>query len=316
MLPTVGYDLWLLDETKEYAESLLDGRGVVPLRPGPVILRGRYLEERQATADRLQQEWHRLANDDSYLLWVVPSTDGPPHRSVFVYSLWNPRMVEVFRVHEASGVETARPHPTRANRYTVVTEGSPYTWINDYRRGERGFFLTGASPTSDLWRINRMDVDAHKRLLLTLSPVWLALGIAASDFRGVTDPALAAALTEAFQAFQGAVATRAYLSVVSNARAVAECVLWHCLAGAGRPRPDSLYQMLSQARRIMDDPEKAKEFLLKEYGFYLAHRIRLLFQKTHVDRVVQRGEVIRPEVAMSSAIDVSELLVSVGLARY
>jgi hypothetical protein len=312
----VGYDLWLLVETKEYAGSRPDGRGVIPLPPGPVILRGRYLEEGRASEGCLEQERHRLASDDSPLLWVVPSTDDFPHRTAFVYNWKEQRQVQVFRAHETAGAETAGTQVTKAILYRVVTEGMPYAWISHYRSGQRGFFLTGTSPSSDLWRISRMDVDAHHRLLVTLSPVLLAHGIAALDCSSVSDPVRQQYLIENYTDFERAVAGNRYLGVVRAANNLAEAILAHCLITVDQRVRSSLHERLEDARKVMDDPALRSVFPLKEYGYHLAQRIRLLHQRTHEGRATSVGRILRPEVACSAATDISELLVEVALGRY
>jgi hypothetical protein len=47
-----------------------------------------------------------------------------------------------------------------------------------------------------------------------------------------------------------------------------------------------------------------------------AHTIRLLHARAHEDQAAQDGRTIRPEVGMGVVVDLSEVLVQVGLARY
>jgi hypothetical protein len=57
-------------------------------------------------------------------------------------------------------------------------------------------------------------------------------------------------------------------------------------------------------------------FLLTDLAYHLAHKLRVLNSRVHADQAVRRGRTVRPESGLTAAIDLGELLVEVGLARY
>src|SRR5205807_554221 len=111
-----------------------------------------------------------------------------------------------------------------------------------------------------------------------------------------------------FEGFQQAVSQNAYLSVVDRAANLAEGILGYCLTCVSMKVPKTLNDRLQEARKVLDDPQRPTNFPLNEYGFHIAHRIRLLHQRLHEDKAVGQGRAVRPEVGMSASIDVSELL--------
>lgn len=137
-----------------------------------------------------------------------------------------------------------------------------------------------------------------------------------ANFDSVGDGILRQYLAEQFTAFQRAVAAGAHLEVVDRAANLAEGILDHCLTQIGRPVPPRLGERLQEAQEVLRDRSLRTGFLLSDYGYHRAHTIRLLHAQNHADQVAQRGSTIRPEVAMGVAIDLSELLVQVGLAQY
>jgi len=204
----------------------------------------------------------------------------------------------------------------RAIRYQAFRVGSPFVWESDLLEGRAGFFLTGTSGTSSLWRLARVEADALDRQVLTLVPVRLPHAIPMANFEPVADGTLRQFLVDQFNAFQRAVATGAHLEVVDRAANLAEGVLAHCLAQIGQPVPPRLAERLQEAQRVLEDRTLRGRFLLSDYGYHRAHTIRALHAQNHEDQVAKRGSTVRPEVGMGVAIDLSELLVQVRLARY
>jgi hypothetical protein len=182
--------------------------------------------------------------------------------------------------------------------------------------GQAGFFLTGTSGTSSLWRLARVEADALDRQVLTLAPVRLPHAIPMADFDSVADETLRQYLADQFSAFQRAVAAGAHLEVVDRSYNLAEGVLAYCLSQIGLAVPQRLADRLQEARKVLEDPAVRRRFLLSDAGYHRAHTIRLLHARAHEDQAAQHGGTIRPEVGMGAVIDLSELLVQVGLARY
>src|SRR5574337_865707 len=300
-MPQVGYTLWYLTDTAELGEYLPSGH-VAPLPPDTIVLRAIYLSEFQTTPDDLARARQWLTQEWPHLLKVVPSTDGPPFRSALVYVRSNAEQVP--RVSDWRLAHALRPeiYGCQAIRYQVVRVGSNYPWETEGVLGRQGFFLTGSTAMSALWRVTRIEADALEREVLTLAPVRLAHGLAAPDFETL-DPPLRDFLKQNFDAFQKAVAGTLYLDVVDRANSLAEGILAYCLTLVGHAVPRTLFERIEEARRVLADPNRPATFPMTGYGLVLADRIRLLHQRTHADRATQ-GQPLRPEVGMSAAIEI------------
>jgi hypothetical protein len=209
-----------------------------------------------------------------------------------------------------------RSYKAQAYRYQAIRLGSTYTWETEAAYGRPGFFLTGASGSTALWRLARLEADTFDRIVLTLAPVRLPHGLAVPNFDQVADPQLREHLTAHFAAFQRGVAANAHLDAVDRAYNITEGVLGYALAQAGRSVPATLHGRIAGARKTIASKEFARGLSVSEYALALADKIRHLHRQSHADQAVERGRTLRPEVGMSVVSDLSELLVEVGLARY
>ena len=316
-MPAVGYDLLFFDASGEFGEFISGSDIVGPLPPETVILKGVYLPPDEIDAGRLETARNQLRTANAYLLRPVTSSDGPPFRSALIYRTAG--MSEVSRVTDQRLAHAFAPRGEKVYAYlyqAVRVNGSGFDWENDATRGRAGFFLTGVSGTSALWRLARLESDAQGRGLLTLAPVRLPHALAMPDFGGIADPHLREHLRAHFEGFQRAVATNAHLDVVDRAYNVAEGVVGHFLAQAGQSVPATLHGRVVEARKLLADKERREAFPLTVYGLALAEKIRHLHRHGHADQAVERRRTIRPEVGMAVATDLSELLLEAGLAEY
>jgi hypothetical protein len=314
----IGYDLWYFDETAEYGESDASGF-VMPLPPDVILYKSVYLSQHQATTEgllRAQQVMQTLGN--TTVLRPVHSSDGPPFRTVLPYVPSGNTKVQRLGHPRSLLASRTGAYTTDAIQFRAVrgSSGSSYAWVTETAQGTSGFFLTGSSGLSALWRVARIEVDALDRQVLTLAPVRLPHGIVAADFSAVADARVRQHLEQHFAAFQGAVAAGAHLDVIDRAYNLAEGVLEHCLTEAGRPVPATLHNRLAEARKVLDAKGSLGKMPLSEWGYTLAEKIRQLNRQVHADQVVARGQMVRPEVGMTLTADVSELLRDVGLGRY
>ncbi len=318
-MPGVGYELWFLPESMEFGESTPGGL-VAALPPSDVIFKAVYVN--QPEGDQLAQARARVATrdywgrEDIYLLRPTQGTDGPPFRSVLIYRAAGGTEVGRFDDPRVPQSHTFGVLRTRAVRYHALRVGGPLGWETDLVDGQPGFFLTGTSGTSALWRLARIEADALDRQVLTLAPVRLPHAIPMSHFEAVADSAVRQYLTEQFEAFRSAVAAGAHLAVVDRAANIAEAVLAHCLQQIGRGVPDRLAERLQEAKAVLEDKSRRPQFPLSDYGYHLAQKIRLLHAQVHEDQARRRGSTVRPEVGLAVATDVGELLVEVKLAGY
>jgi hypothetical protein len=304
-------DLFYLSGSGEFCERI-EGH-LVSVPPDTIILRAAYLSESQASGTPLITARQQLQTTPAHLLLrLVQSTDGPPFRTGIAYVKTGEEEVSRAADFRILAVRTGSTR-VRAVRYAAPGINEEYSWKTDMEEGRPGFFMTGAGGVSAFWRTSRLEVDALGRYVVTLAPARLAHGIAAPNFDAVPPP-LQTFLADNFQQFKQAVARNAHLDVINRANHLAEGILDYCLSSVQRPVPDTLFNRLKEARKILD--QNAKDFLLTQYGYHLAHRIRLLHGRIHADQTVGKKNIVRPEVGMSVAIDVSELLLDVGLGHY
>lgn len=318
-MPFVGKELWYLPESDEFAETTQGGT-VVPIPPAEVIYKAVYVT--QPEGGPLEQARTRVATrdyqgrEDIYLLRPTANSDGPPFRSVLIYRAAGSSHVERLRDPGRPELHTRAITQTQGRRYQALGIGSPFAWEQDLREGHPGYFLTGTSGTSALWRVTRVEADALDRQVLTLAPVRLPHALPMPNFAVVPDSTLRAYLEDQFKEFSGAVAAGAHFAAVDRAANLAEGVLAYCLEQIGRAVPERLANRLQAAKEVLDDKTVRASFHLTEYGYHLASTIRILHARLHENQVRKRGTTIRPEVGLGVATDMSELLVEVGLARY
>jgi hypothetical protein len=313
-MPQVGFELWYFPDTAEYGESVAATGIVMPLPPDVILYKSVYVPEAQVVAVTPQKASQWLeTSEDVRVLRPVHSSDGPPFRSVLVYLPSGGTEVERAGDVRVPSAYRVGAYKASATRLQAVRGDSSYPWAADAEQGRPGFFLTGSSGMSALWRVARVEVDALDRQVVTLAPVRLPHGVIVADFTSVTDPRLRQHLEEHFAAFQRAVTASAHLDVIDRGYNLAEGVLEYSLRVAGRKVPSTLSDRLAEARKVLD----AKGSIpLSRYGYTLADKIRHLHSQGHADQVIARGQMVRPEVGMSLTADVSELLRDVALGRY
>ena len=73
-------------------------------------------------------------------------------------------------LEQASILQLYDPHRARAIRYQALRVSSPFAWESDLLEGHTGFFLTGTSGTSSLWRLARVEADALDRQVGSIGP--------------------------------------------------------------------------------------------------------------------------------------------------
>ncbi len=319
-MPSVGYDLWFFPESSDFGESVARSELVVPLPPDTVILKAVYLREEDITSAGLEKARGRLASrdlqgePDVFPLRLVHSTDGPPLRAALIYQAVQTRL-DALRYESRVENRFAPTHKAPAILYGAIRARTAHGWEEDFSKGRDAYFLTGGGLT-ELWRLGRLEVDALHRQVLTLAPARSPYRLAVPQFVLVRNTRLCDYLGEQFDAFQRAVGSGSHLEIVDRAANIAEAVLDYCLTQISQPVPRTLGERLGAARSVIEDKTLRKDFPLTNHAYYLAQKVRELHSRIHADQAVERGRTVRPEVGLGVAIDLSELLVEVGLARY
>lgn len=244
----------------------------------------------------------QLANDNCWLLVPIPCPDGPPHRSVLLFTFQQAMNGMSWRD------ETKIFHGYKLLQYRPTTTQGPWTWLGEMRAGQPGYFLTGTVGDSSLWRLFRLETDAFHRAVLTLSPVRLAAGCPNADFSSLTDALLASEVKAQYRDLCGSVVAHGYRDVVTKARNIVEALVSDRLKGAGHPASRDLFGDLQIVKRLLEDDKQRDACGWTQLEYHLAHKIRLVHSQTHPTQTVKTGRALRPEFALSVVEDLIELL--------
>ncbi len=273
--------------------------------PSYPILRTSYLspesaacEQGMANAQALLQDPHPL------LLMTMPCADGPPYRSGVV-----------FRRRASIPIDwTDGRHGKRSNaeEYLAAMSLDYYPWGNDLQQKKRGYFLTGPSDASSLWRIARVELDFAGRHLFTLSPVQLASGLPEVDFSAIENDLLRDKLKKDWSEVQRCLANNLYSSLITAAKNVAESLVVFAVGDSSSRL--TLRQGLTALRRKLEAKQSCLlPFTLLDY--HLMSKLQILHSDTHSDRVVTSGRLVEPEFALTVVSDLLQVLTSVRLTR-
>ena len=314
-MPSTSRTIYYLEKTEGFAEPISTDL-VLQIDPTVVIFKGAYLSQPTTASDSLERGKQELRHHPCQtLLRPLPSSDGPPYWSALVYMRVKTG-TDTIRVRYKDA--SHRGYDDEFNDEAVCYHANPpgsYAWETDVDSGKAGYFLTGASGPSALWRIIRIQADALNRQILTFAPVQLAPSLATPTFDDVP-PQLREHLALHFEGFQQALSHNASFDAIDRANNLTEGILSYCLSTIGATPSKSLDGMLSTAKGILEDKQKQKDFLLTYYAYNLAQVIRQLHARLHHNQAVDKGKTVRPEVGLNLSVTVSELLVEVGLGKY
>jgi hypothetical protein len=196
-----------------------DFQNVPTLVPQPQLLRAAYLRPQDAADDHLvSRASSRLDNTWPLLVLLRPSLDGPPSRTAVVFD---------HRGEEAISwrVDSMTRHGLRVQSYSAALSTGSAGWNNlATSGGPIGYFLTGTAEASELWRIARLEQDVARRLIFTLMPKRLALGLPQAQFTAISDAVLRAEAEQHWSDFRHLVGHHHY-ALVTSAKNIAETIL-------------------------------------------------------------------------------------------
>lgn len=152
------------------------------VRPAPPIFRTAYLNL-PITDEMLAAVFAEIVRPTAHLLLFGPSPEGPPFRSAVVFTYAGTE-----KISYRDGSHSV--HGKDAVLYPASTQASAHTWTSDATFHHEGYFLAGAPDASNLWHVERMEIDVANRCVFTLAPVELAAGLPHAKFDSVTDPVL------------------------------------------------------------------------------------------------------------------------------
>jgi hypothetical protein len=302
-------DIYILERGQLSTVLAPDSDGVPTVcAPQPFITRFEYLsvgfEEGQIIAAR-----ERLNNPQCGLLVAVMCPDGPPNRSALIFAFQQ-------QLNGISWRDGSRSyHGGSARRFAATTPQVNWAWTEEAKSGRAGYFLTGQSGESALWRIFRLEANALNCTVVTLAPVRLNARCPAADFSSISEPALRSELAQQYEEFCRSATAYAFRDVATKARNIAEGLLAYRLRSTNVGGTGRIWNDLQTVKKILEDTSTRASSPVSELEYHLIHKIRLVHARTHPDNPAAASLPVRPEFAMSVVEDLSEILRGWGLAR-
>jgi len=271
------------------------------------LLRISYLSPESAGSEQgLAQAKSELeGKHPSLLLLPVPCPDGSPYRSGVIF-----RRSQTVNIHWTDGMH-GKP-AIAAQEYLAAVTLNMYSWGSDLMRGAPGYFLSGPSEASTLWKIARVEFDLAGRHIFTLSPVRLASGLPYVDFSTVANEILRQKLEVDWAELQRCMTGNITFGLITAAKNVAESLVLVALGDApGRMTFDGGLTELGKRLKAKQPLALRLDFL----EYHLMSKLRILHGQCHSDRVLISGRLVDPEFALTVAADLVQVLRSTGLAR-
>jgi hypothetical protein len=191
--------------------------------------------------------------------------------------------------------------------YAAATTNGNYVWTLDEERGQPGFFLTGRSSKSALWRVFRVE-DSLGRTVVTLAPVMLAPCCPNANFNSMSDDDRQSKVAAEYQALCQSISQAAYRTIPTKARGIVESLLTEKLSKQGHVAKGELGKDLVQVKALLEDARARGSCGWTDIEYALMNKIRLVHGMTHLEN----PEPLRPEFAMSVVTDLAELLTRWG----
>ncbi len=279
-----------------------DSDGIPTLvEPQPLIFRAAYIGP-DTFDSQLSIAQGQLLSPTCDLFRPLQSPDGPHYRSGVIFV--NRGLQSGVSWRDGSCIS----HGSQMQKYAAATTYVDYGWVQDMRRGRPGYFLTGQSTETALWRVFRLEPDAVGRQILTIAPIQVSPRCPRADFSSVTDPVLKAELAVQYEEFCERVAASAYRDVLTKARNITEGLVSAKLSAQGHRNGRDLWEDLQTVRGLLEPSATRNSCGWSDIEYHLAHKIRLLHAQTHTGNVAESGRPIRPEFALGVAEDLVELM--------
>lgn len=270
------------------------------------LLRVSYLSSADGTsAEALNHARTELGGSPHLLFLTTPSPDGPPYRSGVVFNYRGKSNVNWTDGRNGKAA-------IEADEYLAAVAPSLYPWGADIQGGRTGYFLSGTSVSSSLWRVARVETDLAGRQLFTLSPLQLASGLPEVDFSSVGDAPLRQKLKSDWGELQRCLEFSLYSSLITAAKDVAESLVVYAVSS--QPGKLTIDQGLRKVGKALEQKQKLRlAFTFLDY--HLMSKLRILHGNKHSDRVVISERLVDPGFALTVVPDIVEVLKSVGLLR-
>lgn len=306
--------LYFLPAYQEFCEAPPGTSYALAITDNTVILKCTYLGPDQLDDAARGQAIQKLNESPSHaVLRLIPSPDGAPFRTSIIFVMEG--NIQVKRVQDLRlGHIKVGSDNTDAFQYGAQALGKLSPLQTDYEKGTPGFIVTGTPNSIELWRVTRLELDGIRRYVVTMSPVRPSFGIVTPKLQSVAQP-LRGVLLQHFEELQQALSRSSPFGVIDRAYNLTEGILEYCLQAVEKSG-NTLDERLQEAKTLLEKRPPDERFPLDYFGYHLAQKIRFLHKYLHVDQSVGKGKKIRPELGLSAAVDVGELMAVVGLGTY
>ena len=297
--------LWIVDRHSTCLTLAPSATGTPePVVPAPVVFRVAYVTQAEAEQGDIQRSWNSLNERFAHIGVKLPSADGLPAQSLIVF-LWRTAGPISYAVSGRSFLQI------EATAYVAGAPGQQMVWESEIHQGRLGYFLIGSARTGNLWRVVRVETDYANRFVFTILPVTLANGLPSPRFERIKDSEIRTEIEHHWRDLQNALEHHSHRALFAAAKNVAEGLLYiETRELLGNKRAD-IGNMLPILRDLLAKKE-TKELPFTELDYHLMSKLRLLHQRTHVEQGISRP--LQPELALTVAQDLAEVLRSVALA--
>ena len=276
--------------------------------PQPLLSPASYVEASRGTDITVAVAG--LTSPTASLIAMLPSPEGPPVSLGLVFS-----RVRDTTISYQDGDRYFHGH--WAVEYEAATAGAGHVWESDRSEGTLGSFLIGAPDESAIWRIRRAQVDHVGRYLFSLQRIKPTAGLPLPDFSVVTDRIIRVEMEKNWGDLVHAVTGDRVSQVVTSAKQIVESLLYFLLVAGCHIQPGNhdLSALLTRLKGLLEDKRKRETVPFTDLDYHLMQKLRILHGGTHIGRVVINGRAVSGDFGMTVALDLIEILTSVGLVK-
>lgn len=295
----------LIDASPSHQAVLTESPYGYPLlvQPQPMLLRSVYITPDDDLESAIQRARDRLNNAKEPLLAMLPPYEQVHEAVARIFVFDKEQKVSL------SGSLSNQP----ITKYVSPQQGSGHVWVSDWQQGKSGYFLTGHSGSTNLWKVARMDIDAFDSIIFVLSPVRFLSGLPNLQFANISDALVRAELEGHYTELRTAIALHSYRAIITHARSIVEKALGIWLSRNGQVSGKDLNEHLTIIRDLRLQAKDELDWF-SDLAYHSAQKIRLLHARTHIDRAVKVGRSVQPELALSCIEDLKEVLRETRLA--
>lgn len=287
----------LLYNGKVFSRDNVSGEGF-PLDPQPFLVRASYV----TSEEQIQQSWPSILTTlkepkPRQMLKLLPSPDGPPYRAAQLFYFGGQDRITANKGRSDISVDVL---------YPAGDTGQP--WDIDALQLKPGLFITGEGGPTNIWKIHRIERDAWSGPLFTLAPLLLAPGFPILDLSAMRDEDRRKEISSHYDELQRSILTHSYRGAIARAKDIAEALITE---RSSRPRSDPFHTKLED---IFSQLKNGKS-LVSWLTFTLCQKLRLIYKRTHPENALEERRPVTPELALSAAHDLIEILNDLGHVR-